>query len=78
MTMTMQEFIQSEANKLNGFVYCSYPFSCSLNEALVYMKNYGWHKHYTIDRTEKITVIKIAPFKGTRKRKALTIKLWIV
>lgn len=79
-------------NAGNGFVYCSQPYSCGVNEAIAHLAKYDGFifpagvmansdtskcGRATITRTDRETVISVKPLKGSRARKPWTLKLWI-
>lgn len=78
MEETLADFINSEAQRFTGFVYCSQPFSCGLTEATVYLKKYAVpsKERMTITRTTDSTTILVKPFKGRGRRKEMKIVLW--
>jgi len=73
----MAEFIRKEAKRLDGYVYCSYPYSCGLNEAIASFEGFTVPKHMDVTRGEKETMIKLKPLKRTGRRKLLIIRLWV-
>jgi hypothetical protein len=79
MKRTFANLLRTEAQRLKGFVYSSFPYSCGMTEALVYARRYDLpsDKRLTISRGERATTIQIKPRPGTRKRKPLTVRLWV-
>lgn len=81
MERTLADLLKTEAAKVNdGFCYSTYPYSCSIAEALTYAKHFTAPANPTITRTDdgKLieTVISIPPIKGSGKRKPYKITLY--
>jgi hypothetical protein len=77
MIKTLSDLLAQESKRINnGFCYCTYPFPCSISEALVYAKHYTAPADPLITREDNRTTIQIKPMKGSGKRKAYTIVLW--
>ena len=73
------DLLRKESNRFNNFVYSSKPYSCGINEAISYFKDFKIPKEdqYSIAREEKSTIIDIKPIKGSGKRKHYIITLWV-
>ena len=74
----LSDLLREEAQRFDNIVYFSKPYSCAMEEALSYFKNYTMPKEdqYTIDRSTSQTVVSLKPMKGSRKRKLYTIVMW--
>jgi hypothetical protein len=78
-TPSLADVIKEEAQRLDGFVYSSFPYSCGLTEALTHAARYSkpTNGQLSIERQASATTIQIKPRKGSRRRKLLTIRLWV-
>jgi len=82
-TSTMAELIKREAmelmEKTGKMVYFSKPYSCAMEESLIYFKNWGMPLpgQMTIEKEETQTTISLKPRKGSGKRKLYVIKIWV-
>lgn len=76
MNKTLADLLDEQAHKLNGFVYCNFPYSCGLDEAKTYARVYSYPTDFQVTQNGSKITISIKPFKGSRKRRPIVIKLW--
>ena len=73
---TLADFFIEESKRFDNIVYFSYPYSCCLDEACSYAKDFTYPRGALIERDEKETRIILKPLKGSRKRKNFVIRIW--